>query len=139
MVYITDGLLEVLLDWAEERDPVSVKIGLAVSNAAEFEDLDLPDQIPIFTTFYHPDAGRSVEAVFGSDLPVPAGQTPGLFVSHPNGFQSLTRRDDLREVIILAVPPWARDSVSVFGRDGSRKELNILDADPPRENSAHNL
>jgi hypothetical protein len=133
MVHVTEGLLDILLQRARERDPESVTIGLAVTPAEEFADLDLDPGTPVFTTFYLPDAGRSVEAVFGSDLGTPAGQTPGLFVSHPNGSLSVSRTDDLREVVFVAVPPYDRASVAAFGRDGRRRDLHVVDAEPPEE------
>jgi len=133
VVYVTRGLLEVLLGRAAESDPNPVTIGLAVTPAGEFDGIDLPPETPVFTTFYFPDAGRSVEAVFGSDLATPSGGTPGLFVSHPDGSLTLSRTDDLREVVFVAVPPWNGESVAAFGRDGRRRDLEVVDADPPPE------
>jgi proteasome lid subunit RPN8/RPN11 len=133
MVYATRGLLDILLEKARDRDPEAVTIGLAVTPAGEFADVDLDPETPVFTTFYLPDAGRPVEAVFGSDLGTPAGQTPGLFVSHPDGSLSISRTDDLREVVFVAVPPYEIDSIAAFGRDGRRRDLRVLDAEPPRE------
>lgn len=135
MVHVTRGLLDILLEKADDRDPHPVTIGLAVTPAGEFpdRDLDLDPETPVFTTFYLPDAGRSIEAVFGSDLGTPSGQTPGLFVSHPDGSLSISRTDDLREVVFVAIPPYDVESVAAFGRDGSRHELNVIDAEPPRE------
>jgi hypothetical protein len=71
--------------------------------------------------------------VFGSNLATPSGEAPGLFVTHPDGSLSLSRTDDLREVVFVAVPPWDRESVAAFGRDGRRRDLEVLDAEPPRE------
>jgi proteasome lid subunit RPN8/RPN11 len=133
MVHVTRGLLDLLLEKAADRDPNEITIELAVTPAGEFEDLDLPAEAPVFTTFYLPDAGRSIEAVFGSNLATPSGEAPGLFVSHPDGSQSVSRTDDLREIVFVAVPPWERDSVAAFGRDGRRRNLEALDAEPPRE------
>lgn len=133
MVYVTRGLLEILLEKADDRDPEAVTIGLAVTPAGEFGNVDLDPEAPVFTTFYLPDAGRPIEAVFGSDLGTPAGQTPGLFVSHPDGSLSLSRTDDLREVVFVAVPPYEIESVAAVGRDGTRRDLRVLDAEPPRE------
>jgi proteasome lid subunit RPN8/RPN11 len=133
MVHVTRGLLDLLLEKAADRDPNEITIELAVTPAGEFEDLDLPAETPVFTTFYLPDAGRSIEAVFGSNLATPSGEAPGLFVSHPDGSQSVSRTDDLREIVFVAVPPWKRDSVAAFGRDGRRRNLEALDAEPPRE------
>ena len=136
-VYVTRGLLDLLLERARKREPESVTIGLAVTPAGSFDSEpeveDLTPGTPVFTTFYLPDAGGSVEAVFGSDLATPSGQTPGLFVSHPDGSLSLSRTDDLREVVFVAVPPWDGESVAAFGRDGRRKRVCVIDAEPPQE------
>ena len=133
MVYLTRGLLEVLLETASDREPDRVTVGLAVTPAGEFEGLDLPAETPVFTHLYLPDAGRSVNAVFGVNIGTPPGRTPGLFLSHPDGDYDLTRRDDLREVVFVAIPPWGVDSVVAFGRDGRRRELVVVDAEPPVE------
>ena len=133
MVYLTRGLLSVLLETAAEREPERVTVGLGVTPAEAFEALDLPAGTPVFTHLYHPDAGGSVRAVFGVDLGTPPGRTPGLFVSHPDGDYALTRRDDLREVVFVAIPPWDESSVAAFGRDGRRREATIVDAEPPVE------
>lgn len=133
MVHVTRGLLDLLLEKAADRDPGAVTIELAVTAAAEFEDLDLPADTPVFTTFYLPDAGRSIEAVFGSNLSTPSGEAPGLFVSHPDGSLSLSHTDDFREVVFVAVPPWDRESVAAFGRDGRRRDLDVIEAGLPPE------
>jgi hypothetical protein len=133
MVHVTRGLLDLLLEKAAGEDPDAVTIELAVTPAGEFDGLDLPPETPVFTTFYLPDAGRSIEAVFGSNLATPSGTAPGLFVSHPEGSLSVSRTDDLREVLLVAVPPWDREAVAAFGRDGRRRDLDVLDAEPPRE------
>lgn len=133
MVYLTRALLSVLLETAREREPDRVTVGLAVTPAEEIDGSDLPAGTPVFTHFYLPDAGRSVRAVFGVDLATPPGRTPGLFVSHPAGSYDLTRRDDLREVVFVAVPPWDVESVVAFGRDGRRREVTVLDVEPPVE------
>jgi hypothetical protein len=133
VVHVTDGLVETLLRLAREADPDPRTISLAVTPASEFEDLDLPGETPVFTTFYMPEAGGSVNAVFGVDLGTPAGQTQGRFVSHPDGRLEVTRRDDLHEVVFVAVPPWDRESIAAFDRMGERRELSVLDAEPPEE------
>lgn len=130
-MYLTRALRDVLLETAAEREPDRVTVGLAVTPAGDIEGLDLPPETPVFTHFYLPDAGRSVTAVFGVDLATPPGRTPGLFVSHPDGSYDLTRRDDLREVVFVAIPPW--NSVVAFGRDGRRREVDVVDAEPPVE------
>jgi proteasome lid subunit RPN8/RPN11 len=133
MVHVTRGLLDILIEKAADRDPEEVTLELAVTAASEFEDLDLPPETPVFTTFYLPDAGRSVEAVFGSNLSTPSGRAPGVFVSHPDGSLSLSHTDDFREVMFVAVPPWEQASIAAFGRDGRRRELEVVDAAPPPE------
>jgi hypothetical protein len=56
-----------------------------------------------------------------------------VFVSHPRGDLQVSKRDDLREVVFVAIPPWDDDSLAVFGRDGNRREFAILDVEPPEE------
>jgi len=80
-----------------------------------------------------PEAGGSVNAVFGMDLGTPAGQTRGRFVSHPNGGLDVSKTDDLHAVVFVAVPPWDRDSLAVFDRSGRRLNLAVLDVEPPEE------
>lgn len=133
MVYATRGLIDALLERARERDPEPMSIKLGVTPAGEFDGVDLPPETPVFTHFYLPDAGQSVSAVFGVDLGTPSGRTPGLFVSHPDGVREIKRTDDLREVVLVAVPPWEFDDVAAIGRDGASHELELLDADPPEE------
>jgi hypothetical protein len=133
MVHVTRGLLDILLEKAEDSDPGGVTIELAVTAAEEFDEAALAADTPVFTTFYLPDAGRSVDAVFGSNLSTPSGRAPGLFVSHPDGSLSLSHTDDFREVVFVAVPPWELGSIAAFGRDGRRRELDVVDAVPPAE------
>lgn len=133
MVHITRGLTQTLLRLAGERDPERVTISLAVTPAASLDGSELPGDTPVFTHFYLPEAGRSVRAVFGVDLGTPAGQTAGRFVSHPTGTLSVSKRDDLHEVVFVAVPPWERDSLAAFDRSGRRQELTVVDAEPPAE------
>ncbi len=133
MVYITADLLNVLLEEAGNHEPHSVTIELAVTRAGEFDDLDLPPDTPVFTTFYFPGASRSVEAVFGSNLGTPAGESPGLFISHPDGTLDLEQTDNFREIVLVAVPPWDLESVAVFSRNGQRQTLDIIDSVPPEE------
>lgn len=133
MLYVTRGLVETLLRFAEEKDPESVTIPLAVTPADDLPDLDLSPDTPVFTHFYMPNEGDALNAVFGMDLVIPAGQTPGLFVSHPRGELFLTKRDDLREIVFIAVPPWDGDSLRAFDRNGTRQEYTVLDVEPPEE------
>jgi hypothetical protein len=133
VLYATRGLVETLLRMARERDPESTTISLAVTEAADIPDADLDPETPIFTHFYMPSAGSSVNAVFGVDLGTPVGQTQGRFVSHPRGDLRLTKRDDFHEVIFIAVPPWDDDSIAAFDRSAEEQELTILDVEPPEE------
>ncbi|WP_226007593.1 hypothetical protein [Natrinema salinisoli] len=134
MVYVTRGLVDVLLDLASDADPSDVTTGVSVTPASELEGADgLPPETPVFTDFFLPDPGNSVNAVFGVDLSTPAGQTQGRFVSHPVGELEVTRRDDLAQVVFVAVPPWTvgEDTFAAFDRSGERQPLEIVDASPP--------
>ena len=133
MVYATRGLVETLLRLAEEADPDQKTISVAVTRARELPGASLPDETPVFTHFYLPEAGGSVNFVFGVDLGTPVGQTNGRFVSHPNGHLEVTREDDLHEVVFVAVPPWDESSIAAFDRRGTEQPLEILDVDPPEE------
>ncbi len=135
MLYATAGLLKALLDIAKARDPSGVTVAVTTRPARELAGDDVadgetlaPDE-PVFTDFYLPDAGSSVRAVFGMDLGTPSAK--GRFVSHPTGPLGLTREDDLHEVVFVAVPPYDRDSVRPFDRNGRRLEMTVLDAAPP--------
>lgn len=133
MLYVTQGLVDTLLRMASEKDPDSTTIPLAITRAEQLPDADLPEGTPIFTHFYMPNKGDALNAVFGIDLVTPAGQTPGLFVSHPRGDLRLSKRDDLREVVFVGVPPWDEDCLRAFDRKGKRQEYTILDVEPPEE------
>ena len=133
MVYVTRGLLDALLDFAEDAEPERFVAALEVTPAGEFADLDLPSDTPVFTHFYHPAAGDAVNAVFGIDLSTPVGRTSGRFVSHPTGGLSVDRSDDLHEVVVIAVPPWDETSVGAFDRRGQRQRLDVVEAEPPEE------
>ena len=134
MIYATRGLVEVLLELAREAEPEPVTVELSVSRAGEFEgDLGLDPETPVLTHFYMPEAGESVSAVFGMNLTTSAGQTQGRFVSHPDGELQVRREDDLHGIVLVAVPPWDVDSVRAFARDGTGRELVLLDAEPPEE------
>jgi hypothetical protein len=43
------------------------------------------------------------------------------------------QRDDFKELIFVAVPPWDDDSVAVFDRQGEEQPLELLDVEPPEE------
>lgn len=136
MVYVTRGLVETLLRMAREAEPDDVTISLAVTRAAELPDADLDPETPVFTDFYLPSAGSSVNAVFGMDLGTPAGQTHGRFVSHPDGYMGVSKLDDLHEVIFVAIPPWDSESFGAFDRSGRTVEVEVLDIEPPEESLA---
>jgi hypothetical protein len=122
--------------FASERDPDSTTIPLAVTDAGELPELNLDADTPIFTHFYMPNEEGAVNAVFGVDLGTPAGQTPGVFVSHPRGDLRVSKRDDLREIVFIGVPPWDTDSFRAFNRKGNQVECEILDVEPPEETAA---
>jgi len=133
VVYATKGLVDSLLRFASESDPDPVTISLSVTPAAELPETDLPPEQPVFTHFYMPEAGSSVNFVFGVDLGTPVGQTEGRFVSHPNGELRVRQRDDFHALIFVAVPPWDRESIAVFDRRGQEQRLDVLDVEPPQE------
>jgi hypothetical protein len=133
VLYATRGLVETLLRLAREKEPDSTTIPLAVTHAADLPEVDLSDETPVFTHFYMPNKGDAVNAVFGVDLGTPVGQTPGVFVSHPRGDLKLSKRDEFREVVFVAVPPWEETSMRAFDRNGDRQELTVLDIEPPEE------
>lgn len=143
---VTAGLLDALLELASAREPESVSTLLAVAPASELESVAadggdgpsagtpltaLDAEMPVFTEFYVPSEGRSVDAVFGMDVSVPHGQAQGRFVSHPLGELSVSSEDDLHEVVLLAVPPWTREDVAAFDRSGRRLSLEVVAAAPP--------
>ncbi|MFC6988745.1 hypothetical protein ACFQJD_08505 [Haloplanus sp. GCM10025708] len=131
-VHATSGLADVLLDMAVDAEPDSTNVVLGSTPADEFDtDLGIDAEKPVLTHFYLPDAGRSVEAVFGVDLGTPVGRGRARFLSHPQGPDGLTKRDDLAAVVLLAVPPW--EAIRAFDRRGRRLDLRVLDAEPPRE------
>ena len=136
MVYITRGLVEVLLELAADADPTPVTTGLSVVVGSNLEGDDaatIPADAPVFTDFFLPDPGNSVNAVFGVNLSTPATETQGRFVSHPTRELEVTRHDDLAEVVFVAVPPWTSepDAFGAFDRTGERLPLEIVDAEPP--------
>lgn len=137
-VVVTAGLLDMLVEFAADREPQRASVALASTPAGtlsgsdgRLDDLD-PDT-PVLTHFYLPDASASVTAVFGVDLGMPSGGAQARFVSHPTGPLAVTKRDDLAGVVLVAVPPWAAEEIAAFDRRGSRLELLALDAEPPVE------
>ena len=133
MLYVTRGLVDTLLRFAAEKDPDRVTVPLAVTRARDLPEAALPDETPVFTHFYMPSEGDAVNAVFGMQLGIPSGETPGIFVSHPVRRLELTREDDLREIIFIAVAPWDAGSLAAFERSGDKQEYTILDIEPPEE------
>ncbi|MFD1562762.1 hypothetical protein ACFR99_04245 [Haloarchaeobius amylolyticus] len=134
MVYVTRALVDVLLDLASDADPDDVTTGVSITVADELEGADgLDPETPVFTDFFLPDPGNPVNAVFGVDLSTPVRQAQGRFVSHPVGELEVSRRDDLAEIVFVAVPPWQADerSFAAFDRSGERQPLEIVDAAPP--------
>ena len=133
MVYATRGLLESLVGTASDAAPDEVSIPVAVTPADELPETSLPPGTPVFTHFYMPEAGGSVNFVFGVDLGTPVGQTQGRFVSHPDGELRVRQTDDFKELVFVAVPPWESRSVAVFDRRGREQSLELLDVGPPEE------
>lgn len=131
MVYVTRGLVETLLGMAADAEPDDVTVSLAVTLGKDLPDADLDPETPVFTDFYLPSAGSSVNAVFGMDLGTPAGQTQGRFVSHTNGDMGVSELDDLHEVVFVGVPPWDTDAFGAFDRSGRKQSVTILDIEPP--------
>ncbi len=137
-VYATEGLVEVLIEFAVDREPQQANVPLAATPAGELEGLDaeldsLDAETPVLTHFYMPDAAGSVNAVFGMDLGTPSGGAHARFVSHPSGPDGVTKRDDLAGVVLVAVPPWDVGTVRAYDRSGRRLELQQLAAEPPVE------
>ncbi len=134
VVFVTRGLRDALLELAANAEPESVTVSLAVTPSGDLRgDPDLPPETPVFTHFYPPDTGGSVTAVFGMDLSIPAGQSQGRFVSHPQGRLEVNRSDDLHEAMLVAVPPWTSDTIAAFDRAGRKQQLVVIDAEPPAE------
>ncbi len=137
-VFVTAGLLEVLIEFAADRDPQQANVPLAATPAGELAGDDarlsaIDPDAPVITHFYLPDAGGSVSSVFGMDLGTPSGGAQARFVSHPTGPLEVTKKDDLAGVMLVAVPPWERDTVAAFNRRGVKLDLVVLDAEPPVE------
>jgi len=128
VAYITRALLTALLELAADRDPSSVTVSIAVTPADEL-DASIPPDRSVFTDMYLPDTGGSVRAVFGMDLSTPGAA--GRFITHPDGALALTKRDDLHEVVFVAVPPYGLDDVAAFDRSGTGRPIEVLDIEPP--------
>lgn len=137
-VYATEGLIEVLMEFAVDREPQQANVPLAATPAGELSGTDaelesLGAETPVLTHFYMPDTAGSVNAVFGVDLGTPSGGAHARFVSHPSGPDGITRRDDLAGIVLVAVPPWETETVRAFDRSGRRLTFEQLDAEPPVE------
>lgn len=135
-IHITRGLISVLLDYARDHDPSTVSIGLTVTKGGELtgetEPLDRAE--PVFTHFYMPDAGESVNDVFGIDLSIP--RTQGRFVSHPDGSRELSLTDDLHEIVFVAIPPWTESEITAYDRSGTQIPVTVIDGEPPMESES---
>jgi hypothetical protein len=130
VVHITRALLTALLELAEDRDPASVTVSLAVTPASEL-DAALPSDRVVFTDMYLPETGGSVTAVFGMDLSTPGAA--GRFITHPDGTLAVTKADDLHEVVFVAIPPYGIDDVRAFDRSGIGRSMVIVDVEPPSD------
>lgn len=128
VAYITAELLDALLAMAEDADPSSVSIRLAVTSASDLGvDGEVDPSASVFDELYFPGSGDSVAAVFGVDVSVPPGQTPGAFVSHPDGDASPQSDDPVSEVVFVAVPPYTPDDVAAYDRRGDAVSLTVLE------------
>jgi hypothetical protein len=127
VVYATRGLVDALLELASDRDPDSLSVALAATPAGDWAPLAPETQI--LTDFYLPETGGSVSAVFGMDLATP--KAAGRFLTHPDGDPRLRQTDTFHQVLIVAIPPYDRDSVYVYDRSGRERPLELVDAEPP--------
>lgn len=127
VVYATRGLVDALLELAADRDPESLSVALASTPAGDWAPLD--PETKVLTDFYLPSTGGSVSAVFGMDLGTP--KAAGRFLTHPDGDPLPRQTDDFHNVILVAVPPYDRDSVRAYNRGSQEQPLELLDAEPP--------
>jgi len=131
-IHVTRSLLETLLRSAGRSEPEALSIGLTTTPAGRLVGADnVTETVPVFTHRYLPERPNSVSTVFGVDLQTPPGRIQGRFVTHPQSELRLTKRDDLHAIVLVAVPPWDRDSVAAFDRHGRRHPLQVVDAIPP--------
>ena len=134
-VYATRALVDVLLELADDADPKAMSVALAVTPARELLPADgaghplsaLDPDTKVFSDFYFPNAGDSIEAVFGMDLATPAGVS-GRFLTHPDGDPEMSVSDDFAARILLAIPPYERDDVRAYDRRG-RRDLVLVAAE----------
>lgn len=127
-VYATRALVDVLLELADDADPRAMSVALAVTPANDLSPAggpgvpldELDPDTRVFSDFYFPSAGDSIEAVFGVDLATPAGIS-GRFLTHPDGDPEMNVTDDFAARILLAIPPYDRKDVRAYDRRGRRK------------------
>lgn len=148
-IFVTEPLLAVLLELAADADQRAANVSLVATPAGELVArtgaqtdregpttrslAELAPVTPVFSDFYFPDVGRSLDFVFGVDLGTPAGQTQGRFLSHPDGNPELTVRDDLHAIVLVATPPWEPDTVRAFDRDSTERQLVLVAAASPEQ------
>lgn len=137
-IYATQGLIEVLIEFAVDREPQQANVPLAATPAGELVGPDrrlaeIDPETPVITHFYLPDVAGSVRSVFGVDLGTPSGGAHARFISHPTGPLGVTKRDDLAGVVLVATPPWEPEEIAAFDRRGNELELVVLDGEPPEE------
>ncbi|MFB6110487.1 MAG: hypothetical protein ABEJ60_06395 [Halodesulfurarchaeum sp.] len=158
-IHVTESLLAVLLELAADAEPRAANVPLVATAAGDLvpradrdgewaeragdgeraerdapavrQLADVAPETPVFSDFYFPDVGRSLDFVFGVDLGTPAGQTHGRFLSHPEGDPELSVRDDLHATVLVAVPPWTPASVTAFDRDSTEREILLVAARSP--------
>lgn len=136
-VYVTSALVDVLLELSEDADPRSLSVALAATPASDLDPTEGPGQplaeldadTPVFSDFYFPSAGKSIEAVFGVNLSTPAGIS-GRFLTHPDGDPEMNVTDDFAARVLLAIPPYDREAVRAFDRRG-RRTLVLVAAESP--------
>lgn len=133
-MHITQGLLDVLLELAAERAPMDIEVELTATPAGDLDgEHALDETTPVLTHFDLPTTGDSVSAVFGFDLGTAPGRADGRFLSHPEGDLRVRPTDELHAMMVIAIPPWDRESVAAFDRSGQRQVLTVVDAEPPAE------
>jgi hypothetical protein len=135
-VHATRALVEVLCELARDADPESISVRLAATAAGDLVPTDgaltgVDPETAVLSDFYFPGAGDALTSVFGVDLATPTGQTAGRFVSHPDGNPDVAITDDLHAQVLIAVPPWDAENVRAYDRNGTRRDIVLLDAAAP--------
>lgn len=125
-VFIIEDLLDTLLDLASRSDPRKISIGLASENSKNLDLKNIPSNIEVFYDFYYP-SGKSIKEVFGMDISTPPSSTQARFISHPSGYTKIMKEDELHRIIFIAVPPWTKESIKVYNRNGEEYNLEIID------------